>query len=477
MVVIELAGSPAARVAAGIGTVLGGVGQYKQQQAEEARRQEEVKLAQRRMELMEAEHAGREKERDQLLRNRQAQMTQQELEFRGIGTPAGVQGTFEREVGQGLARGGGVGPQALAEAGAATIRRDQRMQDLQRVFSGMSPELQREALRQGQLAQREAAMQDYARGLLKKVRMMDRAQDVMQGTEEVLGPIADQIQSFVDNPGAMGPEGFRAVLAAEQAVEQLKEERIADQIRQQGADDIEQQLLSLAGENPAMKRLARTIATRNRYGDFETPAKALGAFLSEWSPQAFEAGKEASAQRAAQERMDRAYRDGARALSRRDPYTGETILPTREEIERYVALTAAPTAHQQQSPQSPGGSAAELGAAAAGGAVEDARQGQPVGSAPTGPSAAELGAAAAGGAVEDARQPKKRAGKLAQRDLDGMVEARRRGQLDPEVVNSLSDEDYERLKAAVKAAAKKKDGIRKSGPGAAGGGEFPDVMR
>jgi hypothetical protein len=293
----------------------------------------------------------------------------------------------------------------------------------------MSPEMRNRVMAESQRAQQQNAQLDYSRGVLAKIRMADRAEDVLPGYEEVLGPLAKQVERFIQNP-ELGDQGFKIVQAAEKALDDLLTEQRNDKLRRANADDFEAWGLAQAGANPTHQRIAREMAELNRQGYIKTAGEARGKFLAKIDPEAFGAGQQASAEGRAQERLQSLYTQAARDLTTRGPM-GEVMQPTRAEIEERVALMMAP----------------------AGGPEEQQQRGTTAGGRRT---AVTAGARAA---VEPGPGPKEQAAPPARGAPSDPEQAWRF--MPPEELGALSDEEFAALEQRAQAVGGPREETRK----------------
>jgi len=315
----------------------------KQQQAEEERKNKAVSLAERRLALMEQAATTERETRARLVSERMKRVELQELERRGLGNDASIQRVAGQEAMgafMGGAKAGGVGGMAAAAAGgaAATARKNENQRALDAVFEGLSPELRDRVIQEGRLAQQERSMDAYAATLLKKVRMLDRAEDVLPGHDDVLGPMADQIEKMLQSGDAATPQGQQALQQIEQQVQNLQQENMNDQMRKVRADTLEQGMMTMAAGNPFLTATAAGIALANRNGFYETADDAWGDWLVEWNPGAFKAGLKKTVESQVREEVMKLRAAAASKLTTTDSITGKRNPPTADEIDEYVAL-------------------------------------------------------------------------------------------------------------------------------------------
>lgn len=313
MVVIDLAPSFGAALGKGVAGGIAGYNRGRQRAVENDQRQQALEIAKQRMEVYAAAQEARAATLREVQGQQLAGLAQGEMSRRGIGTDADVDMAFSKEaaagVGDGPAKGfaqaGPAGAAAALGAGVAVpaARAAERKRALAHIFQGLSPEMRQKVVQQGIEANEEQNRQAFSVALLKKIRMLDRAGDVMEGHEDSLGPMAESIDRLIQSGQATTKEGLRAAMSMADDLEKLQIENMNDQMRKVRSDNLEQGMLQMAAGNPFLTTTAMGIALANRNGFYETPEDAWAAWLVEWNPGAFKAGQKVSAESAAKDQM------------------------------------------------------------------------------------------------------------------------------------------------------------------------------
>ena len=210
MVIIRLAGSPAAALAKGLSGVLGGFAQAKQQKRENARKDEMINLAKEKMKLQQAQLKGQQMEQRRVMDERQAGAELDNLRMAGVATPEDIRRKRDLSMVRSLSVPGMgmMGGMKSGELIDAANRAKQQMSAIEKLLPDLGNADRKALFKEFDASEKISEEMGRAGTFLNKMRDVYRMPHVLSDPDKnaQLDPHIQVVEDYLKEPSEEGRE-------------------------------------------------------------------------------------------------------------------------------------------------------------------------------------------------------------------------------------------------------------------------------